>query len=97
VKAVDELETERNQQRDEEEQEGRVARDFRAGGVDVGIDAVGDEQQDGRDNSPKDDTGQGVNGTAAGSIEPGKTATLLMRPLIRSKGPHICAGYVTGG
>ena len=64
MKAVDELKPERDQQRDEKKQEGRIARDLRAGGVDVGVDTVGDEQQDGGDDPPKDNAGQRINRTA---------------------------------
>ena len=47
VEAVDEFEAERDQQRDEKQDIGQVGRDPRAGGVDIDIDAVGDEQQRG--------------------------------------------------
>ncbi len=45
MEAVDELEAERNQQGDEQHEIGQEARDPGPGRVDVGIDAVGDEQQ----------------------------------------------------
>jgi hypothetical protein len=61
VEAVDEFEAERDQKRDEEQQERRERRDFDAGGVDVRIDAVGDEQQDGGDNAPEENAGKRVN------------------------------------
>ncbi|MET4829202.1 hypothetical protein ABH972_006791 [Bradyrhizobium ottawaense] len=45
MEAVDEFEAERDQERDEQQDVGQVARHACAGRVDVDIDAVGDEQQ----------------------------------------------------
>ena len=44
VEAVDELEAERDQQRDEQQKIGQIGRHLRAGLVDVDVEAVGDEQ-----------------------------------------------------
>jgi hypothetical protein len=64
VEAVDEFEAERDQERDEEEQERQVVGDLRAGRVDVGIDAVGNEQQDGRNDAAENNAGYRVDGAA---------------------------------
>ena len=64
VEAVDEFEAERDQQRDEEEQERQVVRDLCAGLIDVGIDAVGNEQQDGRNDAAENNAGYRVDGAA---------------------------------
>ncbi len=63
MEAVDELEPERDQQRDEEQQEGRVTGDGYAARIDIGVDAVGDKQQDGGDDTAKNNGGEGINGT----------------------------------
>ena len=60
MEAVDELEAERDQQRDEQQDEGQVGRDLGAGRVDVGIDAVGDEQQPGGENAEEEDHRQRI-------------------------------------
>jgi len=83
VEAVDEFEAERDQERDEEEQERQVVRDLRAGRIDVGIDAVGNEQQDGRNDATENNAGYRVDGAAgsgplrAGSIEPGNAMSVM--------------------
>jgi hypothetical protein len=60
VKAVDELEAERDQQRDEQQDVGQVGRHPRAGRVDVDIDAVGDEQQARGENAEEQDHRQRI-------------------------------------
>jgi hypothetical protein len=60
VKAIDEFKAERNQQGDEEQQEGRIARDLCAAGVNVSVDAVCHVQESGRDDSPEDNRCQRV-------------------------------------
>ena len=60
VEAVDELEAERDQKRDEQQDVGQVSRDPGAGRVDVGIDAVGDEQQSCGENAEEQDHRQRV-------------------------------------
>ena len=44
MEAVDELEAERDQECNEQQQIGQISRDLGARGVDIDIDAVGDEQ-----------------------------------------------------
>jgi hypothetical protein len=60
VEPIDELETERNQQRHHQQQIRQIARDLGAGGVDIGINAVGHEQKPGGDDPKKDDHRQRV-------------------------------------
>ena len=60
MKAVDEFEAERDQQRDQQQQIGQVACYLGAGRVDIGVDAVGHEQQRGRDHAHVYDAGQRV-------------------------------------
>ena len=60
VEAVDELEAERDQQRDEQQEIGQVGRDLGAGRVDVGIEAVGDEQQSAGEDAEEQDHRQRV-------------------------------------
>ncbi len=62
METVDELEAERDQQRDEQQNEGRIARDLGAGRVDIGVDAVGDEQQHRGDGAREDDGGHRIEG-----------------------------------
>ncbi|MGY3411573.1 hypothetical protein ACVWZV_007686 [Bradyrhizobium sp. GM5.1] len=55
VEAVDEFEAERDQQRDKQEDVGQIARDPRAGRIDIRIDAVGHiEQARGEDAEEQD-------------------------------------------
>ncbi len=48
VEAIDEFEAERDHKCDEQQDEGQVSRDLRAGLVDIDIKAIGDEQEPGR-------------------------------------------------
>jgi hypothetical protein len=64
VKAVDELEAERDQQRNEEEQKRCVACDFCAAFINVVIDAVGHIQHHSREDAPEENGSQPVNGAA---------------------------------
>jgi hypothetical protein len=54
VKSVDELEAERNEQGDEQQDIGDKRRNARVRGANIGVDAVGDEQQ-GRGNDAHDE------------------------------------------
>ena len=58
MEAVDELEAERNQQGDKEQEIGQIIRHPRAGRIDVGIDAVGNEQEGSGDHPHVDNAGQ---------------------------------------
>jgi len=60
METVDEFESERDQQRDEQQKVGKIAGDPGAGGVDIGLNAVVDEKSAGRQNSKKQDHRQGV-------------------------------------
>jgi len=51
VKAVDELETEGDQQGDEQQQEGEIGGDLHTGRPHIGHDAVADEEQRGTDDT----------------------------------------------
>src|SRR5580692_4448769 len=62
VKAVDELKAEGDQKRDKQQKEGRIAGNFTAGRIDIGIDAVGDEQNNSRDDAAEDYAGQRIDG-----------------------------------
>jgi hypothetical protein len=55
MEAVDEFETERDQQGDEQQNEWRVAGHARAGRVEIGVDAVGHKQQSASEDSHQDD------------------------------------------
>jgi hypothetical protein len=48
VETIDEFEAERDDERYEQQDEGQVGRDLRAGLVDIDIKAVGHEQEPGR-------------------------------------------------
>ncbi|MEY9680403.1 hypothetical protein ABIF13_001177 [Bradyrhizobium elkanii] len=58
MEAVDEFEAERDQQCDEQQDIRQERSDARAGGVDIGIDAVGNEQQRGRNHAQIDNPGE---------------------------------------
>jgi hypothetical protein len=58
VEAVDEFEAERNQKRNKEQKVGQIIRYPGAGRIDVGIDAVGNEQQGGSDHAHVDNARQ---------------------------------------
>ena len=60
VKAVDEFEAQRNQQRHHQEQVGQIIRYFGASGINVGINAVGDKQQSGSQDAEENDHRQRV-------------------------------------
>ena len=72
MEAVDELEAERDQQRDEEQQERQVTGDLGAGGIDVGIDAVGDEQDAGGNDAQEEDPGQRIEALVEIGPTPGR-------------------------
>ena len=58
MEAVHEFEGERDQESDEEQEVRQETRDPRAGGVDIGVDAVGNEQQPGCNDAQIDNAGQ---------------------------------------
>ncbi len=60
VETVDEFEAERDQERHEQQDVGQEGGDPHAGGVDVGVDAVGDEQQSGGEDAEEQDHGQRI-------------------------------------
>jgi hypothetical protein len=60
VEAVHELESERDEQCHEQQHIGQVGRQLCAGGLNVVVQAVGDEQQSGRENPGEQDHGQRV-------------------------------------
>ncbi len=60
MEAVDELEAERNQKRDEQQDVGQEGRHPRAGRVDVDIDAVGHKQEPGRKDAKEQDQRQRI-------------------------------------
>jgi hypothetical protein len=72
VKAVDELEAERNQQRHEQQQERNVGHHLCPTFLDVDIEAVSHEQQRNADNTKEQNSREGIDGM----IELG-TAVLL--------------------
>ena len=71
MKAVDELEAERDQQRDEQQKVRQIGGDLGAGGVDVDVNAVGDEQQPAGQNSEKQDHRQRVEALVEIGLEAG--------------------------
>jgi hypothetical protein len=88
VKAVDEFEAERDQERDKEQEVGQIVRDLGAGGVDVDIDAIGDEQQR-RGNHPHvNDAGQWVKAAI-------KVGSLVQRGLDRTGQSNIAHGIIS--
>jgi hypothetical protein len=60
MKTVDEFEAQRDQERDKEQEKRQVTFNFRAGGIDIGIDAVGHEQDGGGDHAQEQDSGQRI-------------------------------------
>ena len=78
MEPVDELEGERDQQGGKQQNKGDVGVDSDAARSDVGIDAVGYEQQDGRNDPSKDNAGDGIDGAA-------KIRSLAGRGLNRSR------------
>jgi hypothetical protein len=60
VETIDEFEAERDQKRDEQQQERQVVRDFHSGGVDIGVNAVGREQDSGAHDAHENDRRQRI-------------------------------------
>src|SRR4051812_24328622 len=61
VEAIDEFESERDQQRHKEQQVGQVCGDFGAGLRDIAVEAVGDEQEGGANDAKEDNDGAWIN------------------------------------